>query len=162
MAFLIEHLQWLLLYHCKLDLYFLRILQAIPLKLLYYSLSVSAKFLFFSWHIFFSSLIPSFLFFTPSKRTQNPFMTTIEILDIFFILIFISIVIQSSLFTFNLLVILIYACLFILMFSLYYYMNLIKLLKYGECRNYDEIFQTEEYLQYFQIILLIILLLYNK
>ena len=35
---------------------------------------------------------------------------------------------------------LIYACLFILMFSLYYYMNFKKLFKYGECRNYDEIF----------------------
>ena len=29
--------------------------------------------------------------------------------------------------------------------SLYYYMNLIKLIKYGEYRNYDEIFWIEEY-----------------
>ena len=33
------------------------------------------------------------------------------------------------------------------MFSLYYYVNLIKLLKYGEYRKYDyeKIFQIEEY-----------------
>ena len=36
--------------------------------------------------------------------------------------------------------ILIYTYLSILMFSLYFYTNLIKLIKYGKYRNYDEIF----------------------
>ena len=31
------------------------------------------------------------------------------------------------------------------MFSLYYYVNLIKLLKYGGYKNYDKIFRTEKY-----------------
>ena len=48
---------------------------------------------FFFWHIFFSGLIPSFLFFMPSKRAQNLFTTLRHILDAFFILVkFISIV----------------------------------------------------------------------
>ena len=72
-------------------------------------------------------------------------MTSRQILDVFFVLIFISIVIYAPylhllaytylhLFTY----LLIY--LFILIFSSYYYVNLTKLLKYGEYRNYDKIF----------------------
>ena len=44
----------------------------------------------FLWHIFFFSLILSF-FFMPSKRIQNSFTTTIQILDVRVILIFVSI-----------------------------------------------------------------------
>ena len=36
-------------------------------------------------HIFFSSLIPSFMFFTPSERTQNLLTTLRDIFDVFFI-----------------------------------------------------------------------------
>ena len=104
---------------------------------------------YFFRHIFFSSLISSFSFFTPSKRTQNSFTTTRQILDVFFILIFISIVIYSSLLTFNWLIILIYAWLFILMFFLYCCLNLIKLLKHGKCRNYDKIFLFIKYGRFF-------------
>ena len=50
-------------------------------------------------HIFFSSLFPSFLFFTLSKRTRNSFVVTRQTLDVLFTLIFISIVIDASLFT---------------------------------------------------------------
>ena len=56
-SFLTQHLQWLLLYHCEIHLYRLRIFLKIQLNF--------ALFL-----KFFSSLIPSF-FFTPSKKTQN-------------------------------------------------------------------------------------------
>ena len=73
---------------------------------------------FFFWHIIFSSLIPSFSFFMPSKRIQSSFTTTRQILDVFFILIFRSIVIYSYLFTFNWPIItLTHACLSLLMFS---------------------------------------------
>ena len=37
-------------------------------------------------HILFFSLIPSFLFFTPSKRSQNSLTTITHILDVLFIL----------------------------------------------------------------------------
>ena len=99
--FLTEYFRWLLLYHCKLHLYCLRILLIIPR---YYNIIPCLfllNFVILFWYIFFSSLIPTFLFFMPSKRTQNSFTTTRQILDVFFILIFISIVIYSSLFTFN-------------------------------------------------------------
>ena len=46
-------------------------------------------------HILFSSLVPSFLFFTRSKRTQNWFATIRHTLDVLFIFIFISIVIYT-------------------------------------------------------------------
>ena len=52
-----------------------------------------------------------------------------------------SVVIYTSLFT---LTCLYYLHLSILMFSLYYYINLIKLIKYGKYRNHDEIFYIEE------------------
>ena len=51
------------------------------------------------WYIFFSSLFPSFSMFISSKRTQNLSKTNRKILDVLFILIFISIVIYTSLFT---------------------------------------------------------------
>ena len=47
-------------------------------------------------HIFSSSLIPSFSFFTSSKRTQNSFTTIRYILDVLFILMFISIIIYTE------------------------------------------------------------------
>ena len=71
------------------------------------------------------NMIPMILFFMPSKRTQNWFATTRQILDVLFILIFIS----TYIYTYFL--ILTYIYLFILLFSLYYYMNLMKLLKWG-------------------------------
>ena len=49
--------------------------------------------------LFFSSVIPSFSLFTPSQRTQNSFTISRQVLDVLFILIFISIVIYTSLFT---------------------------------------------------------------
>ena len=77
-------------YHCKMHLYYLKILLTIPLCNMIPCLLYR--------HIFFFSLIPSFSFFTPSKRTQNSFTTSRQILDVLFILIFISIVIYTSLF----------------------------------------------------------------
>ena len=71
---------------------------------------------FFLRHIFFSSLNPSFSFFTPSEKTQNSFTTTRQNLDVFFMLIFISIVIYTSIFTPSFL----YLFTLILMLSLYY------------------------------------------
>ena len=111
--FLTEHLRWLLLHHCKLHLYRLRVLLTIPLDCNNIPCLFELNFIFFLLAQFFSSLIPSFLFFTPSKRTQNSFTTTREILDVFFILIFISIVIYSSLFTFNWLYLFTLACLYL-------------------------------------------------
>ena len=61
--------------------------------------------------MFFSSLIPSFSFFASSKGDHDT--TTRQILDVFFALIFIPIVIYASLFTLDCcsyLRLLIYAC----------------------------------------------------
>ena len=71
-------------YHRKMHFYRLRIILTIPLD----CNIIACLFR----HIFFSSLIPSFLFFIHSKRTQDSFMTTRQLLDVLFILIFISIV----------------------------------------------------------------------
>ena len=46
---------------------------------------VSAKFCLLFFNIFFSSLIPSFMFFTPSERTQNSLTTIRRIFNVFFI-----------------------------------------------------------------------------
>ena len=77
-------------YHCKMHLCCLKILLTVPLcnmiSCLFQLIFLSS----FYRHIFFSSLIPSFSFFTSSKRTQNSFPTTRHILDVLFILIFIS------------------------------------------------------------------------
>ena len=54
-------------YHCKMHLYCLKILLTIPLCNMIPCLLYR--------HIFFFSLIPSFLIFTPSKRIQNWFTT---------------------------------------------------------------------------------------
>ena len=126
-------------YHCKMHLYHLRILLPILLNCSMIPCLFQIILSSFFWHIFCSSVIPSFSLFTLSKRTQNSFTTSRQILDVPFILIFISIVIYTYL------RILISTYLFILIFSLYYYVNLIKLLKYGEFRNYDEILQIEEH-----------------
>ena len=77
-------------YHCKMHLYRLRILLTIPLD------CNMVPWLF--WHIFVSSLIPNFLLFMHSKRTQNSFMTTRHFLDVLFILILISIGIYNKIF----------------------------------------------------------------
>ena len=76
-------------YHCKMHLYCPKILLTILLCNLIPLLNFQLNFVFFYRHIFFSSLIPSFSFFTPSKRTQNPFTTIRHVLHVFFILIFI-------------------------------------------------------------------------
>ena len=75
-------------YHYKMHIYCLKILLTIPLCNMISCLLYR--------HIFFFSLIPSFSFFTPSKRTQNLFTTIRNILDVLFILIFISIVIYTE------------------------------------------------------------------
>ena len=66
--FLTEHLRWLLLYHCKIHLYCLRIL-----------LTIRLNFAFFFLVLFQA-------FFTPSNWTQNSFMPTRQILGVFFML----------------------------------------------------------------------------
>ena len=76
-------------------------------------------------HIFFSSVIPSFLFFTPSKITQNSFTTRRQILDVLFLLIFISIVIYTSFFTLNLLYL--FTITYLYLYSLYTITGLDKL-----------------------------------
>ena len=88
-------------YHCKMHLYYLSILPRIPLDCNMILCLFQLNFVFFLifWHIFFSSVTPSFSFFTPSKRTQNSFTTSRQILDVLFILIFISKVICTSFFT---------------------------------------------------------------
>ena len=70
-------------YHCRMHFYCLRILRTIPLD--------CNMIPWLLWHIFFSSLIPSFLFFMHSKRTQNSFTTTRQLLDVLFTLIFIAV-----------------------------------------------------------------------
>ena len=108
-------------YYCKMHLYHLRILLTILLDCKMIPCFVSAKFCLLSSGIYFSVvLFQWFSFFTPSKRTQNSLTTSKQI--------------------YTYLLVPIYTYLFILMFSLYYYVNLIKLLKYGEYRNYDKIF----------------------
>ena len=83
----------LLLYYCKLHNNCLRMFLTIPLDCNLMPYLFQLNFVFFFRHIFFSRLIPSF--FTQSERTQNSLMTTRQILDVFFILIFITIVIYS-------------------------------------------------------------------
>ena len=78
-------------YPCKMHFYRLRILLTIPLDL--------NMIPWLLWHMFFSSLILSFLFFMNSKRTQKSLTTTRQILEVIIILIFISIFIYTSLFT---------------------------------------------------------------
>ena len=65
-------------HHCKMHLDCLKILLTIPLCNMIPCL--------LHRHIFFFSLIPSFLLFTPSKRAQNLFTTIRHILDVLFIL----------------------------------------------------------------------------
>ena len=91
--FLTEHPRLLLLYYCKLHNNCLRMFLTIPLDCNLMPYLFQLNFVFFFRHIFFSRLIPSF--FTHSERTQNSLMTTRQILDVFFILIFITIVIYS-------------------------------------------------------------------
>ena len=81
--------------------------------------SASAKFFLFSSAIYFSLvLFQDFRFLRTVKSTQNLFTTTKQNLDVFFILIFISIVIYISLLKLNCLYLLISAyVLFILWFS---------------------------------------------
>ena len=104
-------------YHCKMQLYRLRIILTIPLDCCMIPCLFQLNFVFF----LLPHVIPSFSLFTPCKRTQNSFTTSRQILDVFFILIFISVGICTSLFTFT------YLYLLILMFYEYYYMNLITL-----------------------------------
>ena len=67
-SFLKEHLRWLLLYHCKLHLYRLRILLNSLLDCKYYPLSFSAKFCIFSSSMYFSlALFRAFPFLRPVK-----------------------------------------------------------------------------------------------
>ena len=82
-------------YHHKMHLYCLRTPLTIPFD---HNMIPCLFQLNFFWRIFFSSLIPSFLFVMPSKRTQNLFTTTRQISDVLFILIFRSMVIYTSLF----------------------------------------------------------------
>ena len=60
-------------YHCETHLYRLRILLTIPLDCNMIPCLFQLSFVFFLRLIFFSSLIPSFPFFMPCKRTQNSF-----------------------------------------------------------------------------------------
>ena len=73
-------------YHCEMHLCRLRILLTIPLDCNMITCLFQLKFVlkFFFRHIFFSSLIPSFSFIAPSKKTQNLFTTIRQILDILF------------------------------------------------------------------------------
>ena len=104
-------------FHCKMHLYCLKILLTIPLYSNMIPCLFQLNFVFcFPTHIF-SSSIPSFSFFTPSKITQEFVYDHQTNLDIIFILIFLSIVIYTSLFTLNCLYLL---TLLILIFSLYY------------------------------------------
>ena len=101
-------------YHCLMLLCRLRILLTIPLNCNIVIYLFQINFVFFLWHVFFSSIIPRFSFFTSSKRTQNLFATIRKILDVLFLLLFISI------FIYIYLSILIYTYLFLLLFFLYY------------------------------------------
>ena len=95
------------------------------------------SFVFFYRYISFPSLIPSFSFFTPSKRIpylQTYFRCSLYTYICTYSYLHFVIYIQ--------LLIPIYTYLSILMFSLYYlcyYMYLIKLIKRGEYRNSDKI-----------------------
>ena len=84
-------------YHCKMQLCRLRIILTIPLDCCMIPCLFQLNFVFF----LLSYVIPSFSLFTPSKRTQISFTTARQILDVFFILIFVSVGICTSLFTFT-------------------------------------------------------------
>ena len=99
--FLTEHLRWLLLYHCKWHLYRLRILLTILLDYNIILCLFQKNFISFLPGFIFSSLIPSFSFVMPSKRTQNSFTTTRQILNAFLILISYLYLFTVPLFTFN-------------------------------------------------------------
>ena len=76
-------------YYCKMQLYCLKIYLAMLLCNMIPCL-FQLNFIFFLTACF--SSLPSFSFSAPSKRTQNSFTTLRHILDVLFILIFISIV----------------------------------------------------------------------
>ena len=100
--------------NCKMHLYCLRILLTNLVDCNMILCLFQLNFAYFFRHIIFSSFIPSFLFFTRSKRTQNSFTTTGQISDVLFIL-------YLKLFTLPYLYLIAYTylhLLFILMFSL--------------------------------------------
>ena len=88
--FLAEHFRRLLLYHSKLNLYYLRTLLTNPIDCNSIPCLFQLNFVFFLLACILTILIPSFSFFTLSKRIQNLFTTTRKILDVFFILLFLS------------------------------------------------------------------------
>ena len=105
-------------------------------------------------HIFFSSLTPSFMFFTPSERTQNLLTTIRNIFDVFFIYTYIYNYSDFLIYTYTYLhlftlifIFVLYYFIFILILvtvticRYYYYLNLMKLIKCGEYRNYDKIYE---------------------
>ena len=98
----------------------LRILLTIPFD----CNMITCLFFFLPVYICFQTYCKLFGFLRPVKILDKFFR---QILDILFILLFISILIYTQLLA------IIYTYLFILMFTLYYYMNL---LKYGEYKNY--------------------------
>ena len=97
--------------------------------------------------IFLLSYYTFHFFFTPSKRSQNYFPTIRHILDVLFIpLIYsYSYLHYTASFTLTSLYLFTLTYLYLSMFSLYYYMNMIKLIKYEKYRNYDKTFEIEKY-----------------
>ena len=95
--FLYHHFQ----YYRKMHLYCLRILLATPFDCNMIPCLFQLNLVFFFVADIFLSLIPTLLFFSPSKRTQNSFTTTRQILDLLFVLIFTACDIYTSLFTLN-------------------------------------------------------------
>ena len=129
--FLTEHFRWLLLYHCKIHLYCLRILLTIRLNFAF----------------FFQSYFKPFLRPVIGLRIRLCPPDKFQVFSLCFLL-YIYIYSYFTLPYLHLIAYTFYTCLLTLMFSLYYCMNLKKLLKYRECRNYDKMFQIEEYFQY--------------
>ena len=86
-------------YHQKMHFYRLIMLLTIPLICHMIPCLFQLNFVFFLPEYILSSLIPSYWFFMHSKQFQNSFATTRQILPVLLLLIFIFIVIYTSLFT---------------------------------------------------------------
>ena len=99
-----------------MHLYCLRILLSIPLDCNMISCLFQLNFVFFLRAYIFLTCYSKLFVFSPDKRTQNWFKTNRQIFYTFI---------------YTYLLLFIYTYLFRLMFSLYYYVNLIKLLNMG-------------------------------
>ena len=125
-------------YHFKMPLYRLQILLTILFTVIWSPVCFNWHLSSFYQYVFFFYYIILFVFLHPVKwvRIVYNHQTYFR----FSLYTFTAIVIYTALFALTCLYLFTITYLYLSMFSLYYYMNVIKLIKYGKYRNYDETF----------------------